>query len=66
MKKRTGWKPIPREAVYFPLSADCFLKASAYLGIPDWELRARRKPSSRLRATGVPLNRSADRQYAAT
>jgi len=42
------------------------LSASGDLGIPDWELRARRKPSSRLRATGVPLNRSADRQYAAS
>ncbi len=66
MKKWTGWNPIPRELVYFPLSADCFLKASGELGIPDWELRATRKPLSWTRNDGSYLIRSADRQYAAT
>ena len=37
-----------------------------YLGIPDWELRARRKPKWELRTTGVYQYRYADRQIAAS
>ena len=48
------------------LLAPLYLSASGDLGIPDEELRARRKPRVMKRSSGEHLPRFADRQYAAS